>query len=71
MKISYDSKYDVLYMKFSDGKVADTIEADGGLLIDYGERKEVIGIEIINASSMMKTKPLQEIVIKIQEDAEA
>ncbi len=71
MKISYDSKYDVLYMKFSDGKVADTIEADGGLLIDYGEQKEVIGIEIINASSMMKTKPLQEIVIKIQEDAEA
>jgi uncharacterized protein YuzE len=71
MKISYDPKHDVLYMKFSDGKVEDTIEVDGGLLIDYGEKKEIIGIEIINASDTIKAKPLQEIVIKIQEEAEA
>jgi hypothetical protein len=31
----------------------------------------MVGIEIINASILIKAHPLQEIVIKIQEEAEA
>ena len=71
MKISYDPKYDVLYLKFTEEKVADTIEVDGGVLIDYGDTRQMIGIEIINASSLIKANPLKEIVIKIQEEAKA
>jgi uncharacterized protein YuzE len=71
MKISYDPKYDVLYLKFTEEKVVDTIEVDGGVLIDYGEKGKMIGIEIIKASSLIKANPLQEIVIKIQEEANA
>jgi uncharacterized protein YuzE len=69
MKISYDPKHDVLYLKFSEGKVVDTVEVVEGVLIDYGENGEIVGIEMINASALIKTKPLQEIVIKIQEEA--
>ena len=50
MKISYDPKYDVLYLKFTEEKVVDTIEVDGGVLIDYGENRKMVGIEIIRAS---------------------
>ena len=71
MKISFDAKYDVLYLKFSEDKIADTVEVDGGVLIDYGESGQMVGIEIINASILIKAHPLQEIVIKIQEEAEA
>jgi uncharacterized protein YuzE len=71
MKISFDPKHDVLYLKFSEDKIADTVEVDGGVLIDYGDRGQMIGIEIINASSLIKAHPLQEIVIKIQEEAKA
>jgi len=71
MKISFDPKHDVLYLKFSEDKVAETIEVDGGVLIDYGNSGQMIGIEIINASRLIKAHPLQEIVIKIQEDASA
>ena len=71
MKISFDLKYGVLYLKFSEDKIANTIEADGGVLIDYGDSGQIIGIEIINASILIKAHPLQEIVIKIQEEAEA
>jgi uncharacterized protein YuzE len=52
MKISYDPKYDVydvLYLKFTEEKVADTIEVDGGVLIDYGDFGQMI--EIMNASN--------------------
>jgi len=51
MKISFDLKYDVLYLKFSEDKIANTIEADGSVLIDYGDSGQIIGIEIINASA--------------------
>ena len=71
MKISYDPKYDVTYIKFSEGKVIDTIEVEANVLIDYGEDKEIMGIEILSASRMTKANPLDEIIIKIQERAEA
>lgn len=71
MKISYDPKYDVLYLKFTEEKVVDTIEVDGGVLIDYGKNREMVGIEIIRASGLIKANPLQEIVIKLQEETNA
>ena len=71
MKISYDPKYDVMYLKLIDGKVVDTIEVEKNILIDYGEQGEMIGIEIINACGHTRTNPLHEIVIKIQDEAEA
>ena len=70
MKISYDPKYDVMYLKLTDRKVVDTIEVEKNVLIDYGDQGEMIGIEIINASGQTKINPLHEIVIKIQDEAE-
>ena len=71
MKITYDPKYDVMYIKFSEGMVADTIEVEANLLVDHGEDGEIMGIEILSASRMTRGNPLEEIIIKIQEKAEA
>ncbi len=71
MKISYDPKYDVLYLKFTEEEVVDTIEVNKGVLIDYGKNGEMVGLEIIKASGLIKANPLQEIVIKLQEEAKA
>jgi len=71
MKISYNREYDVMYMEFSGGMVDNTIEVEPNVLIDYGDNGEIIGIEILNASKIMTANPLQEIVTKIQEKAEA
>ena len=71
MNISYEPNYDVMYLKFSDGKIVDTIEVEANVLIDYGPQGEIMGIEIIDASKLIKANPLHEIVIKIQDKAEA
>lgn len=71
MNISYDPNYDVMYLKFSEGKIVDTIEVEANVLIDYGPQGEIMGIEIIDASKLIKANPLNEIVIKIQDKAEA
>lgn len=66
MKIYYDSKYDVMYIEFSDKKVADTVEVEEGILIDYGRDREIIGIEVIDASHRLKAMPLKEITVKFE-----
>ena len=67
MRISYDPKHDVMYIKFSDAKVVETVEVEEGVLIDYGENGEIVGIEIINASLRTHSYPLDEITVKIEE----
>ena len=71
MNISYDPNYDVMYLKFSDGEIVDTIEVEANVLIYYGSQGEIMGIEIIDASKLIRANPLNEIVIKIQDKAEA
>ena len=51
MIISYDPKYDAIYLKFVSGKVVDTIEVENNVLIDYGEMGEMIGIEILRKTT--------------------
>jgi uncharacterized protein YuzE len=46
MKLTFDLKYDVLYLKFSEDKITNTVESDDRVLIDYGDRGQIIGIEI-------------------------
>ncbi|WP_297510654.1 DUF2283 domain-containing protein [Thermococcus sp.] len=67
MRISYDPKHDVMYIKFSDAKIVETIEVEEGVIIDYGENGEIVGIEIINASMRTHSYPLNEITVKIEE----
>ena len=63
MKISYDPNYDVMYLKFCEGKIVDTVEVEANILIDYGPQGEIMGIEIIDASTLTKANSLHEIVI--------
>jgi uncharacterized protein YuzE len=48
MEFSFDKVANVLYIRFSHVEVNDTEEIDEGIIIDYNENNEVIGIEILN-----------------------
>jgi len=49
-----------------DKKVADTVEVEEGILIDYGRDREIVGIEVIDASHRLKAMPLKEITVKFE-----
>lgn len=51
MRISYDPNYDLMYLKFCEGKTVDTVEVEANILIDYWPQGEIMGIEIIEAST--------------------
>ena len=50
MKVTYDSEVDVLRMLFSDARIAESDEDKPGVILDYDEAGNVVGLEILNAS---------------------
>ena len=50
MVIRYEKELDIIYIKLSDAKVAESDEEKPGIILDYDESGNMIGIEILNAS---------------------
>lgn len=51
MKVKYDPESDVLIFLLRDEAPVDAIEEPGGIIVSYGEDKEPVSVEFINASS--------------------
>lgn len=47
MKITYDSEVDVLRIIFSNAEIEESDEEKSGIILDYDEVGNIIGIEII------------------------
>ncbi len=50
IKIKYDKETDVMYIKFSDAEVEESLEEKSGVIIDFDKEGNVVGIELINVS---------------------
>jgi len=53
MKVKYDKEVDILYIQFSDKKVGESDEEKPGIILDYDNDGNIIGIEVLNASKKM------------------
>ncbi len=56
MKIEYDKEADAIYIKLSSKKPTGVVEVKEGVNIDVNDLDEIIGIEILDASSKVKLK---------------
>jgi uncharacterized protein YuzE len=50
MKIHVDQDADALYLRLDDSKIIESEEVSPGVVLDYNERKQVVGIEMLNLS---------------------
>ncbi|NCO53801.1 MAG: hypothetical protein COS14_10115 [Bacteroidetes bacterium CG02_land_8_20_14_3_00_31_25] len=50
MKLKLDNKNDTLYFRLDDGKIVDSEEVKKGIILDFDENDNVIGIEFLNIS---------------------
>jgi len=53
MKVKYDPEADVLSIELSDEPVEDSDESKPGIILDYGMSGNVVGIEVLDASTRM------------------
>ncbi len=52
--INYDSESDVLYIVVREGSEEEFVEIAPGINMEFDEKGEVIGIEILNASEFLR-----------------
>ncbi len=51
MKVSYDPQVDVLRIIFSNNPIAESDEPKPGVIIDYDADGNIVGMEILQAST--------------------
>ena len=63
IKFEYDQDGDILEIKFSENEIADSeyIE-ESGIVMDYDEEKNLIGLEIISFSKRVKKNTAKEAI---------
>lgn len=57
MKIKYDSEADVLIFIIRDEPPVDAIEEQGGVIVSYGEDRQPVSVEFLNASVRKLVSP--------------
>ena len=50
MKLKIDKETDALYFRLDNKKIIDSEETSSGIILDYNENNEVVGIEILHLS---------------------
>lgn len=50
MHVQYDPSVDAMYIRLTDGKYEESIEAQPGVLLDVDKNGVVVGIELLSVS---------------------
>jgi uncharacterized protein YuzE len=58
MKIRYDPQADAMYIHLKEAEIVNTDEVEPGIMEDYDEEGNVVGIEILDVSKRIEALPL-------------
>ena len=50
MKLEVDSEADALYLRLDDSEIVQSEEVSPGIVLDYNEANEVVGLEMLRLS---------------------
>ena len=50
MKLHVDREADALYLRLDDSEIVESEEVSPGLVLDYNDAKEVVGVEMLRLS---------------------
>ncbi len=64
MKIEYSKKADALYVYFKEKIVTTSKEVEEGIMLDFDENNQIIGIEILDASQRFSKSEIANINIE-------
>ena len=61
MKLHIDKEADALYLRLDDSKIIESEEVSPGVVLDYNEHNQVVGIEMLNLSRRSPQLNFQEL----------
>lgn len=65
MRIRYDEKMDALYLRLDDSKVIESEEVQPGIVIDFNAKKQVVGIEVLQARRRVPKGDLEQLKLLV------
>ena len=61
MKLIADSDADALYLRLDDSKIVESQEVSPGIVLDFDENNQVVGVEILHISKRTPRVNLREL----------
>jgi uncharacterized protein YuzE len=65
VKIHLDEKADALYLCLDDSPIAGSEEVVPGIVLDYNERDQVVGVEILDVKARVPIADLRRIQFEV------
>jgi uncharacterized protein YuzE len=69
MKLHVDKEADALYLRLDDSTIVESEEVSPGVVLDFNEHKQVVGIEMLNLSKRSAGLKLNELQFQTTEAA--
>lgn len=64
MKIEYSKEADAIYVYFKEEYVAKSKEIEDGVVVDFDEKGQLIGIEVLDVSKRFKLSDIANVNIE-------
>lgn len=64
MKLKVDREADALYLTLRDGPASDTEEVAPGIIVDYDEKGQAVGIEMLHLSRRAPGADIQRLLFE-------
>lgn len=61
MNLKIDEKADALYLRLDDSRIVESEEVSPGVILDFNERGEAVGVEILHLSRRSPKLNLREL----------
>jgi uncharacterized protein YuzE len=61
MKLHFDEKADAVYLRLDDSPIVESEEVHPGIVLDFNEANQVVGIEILRVSDHVPVANLKHI----------
>ncbi len=65
MKVHFDKKADAVYLKLTDSKIIESEEVSPGIILDFDENNQVVGIEMLQVQSRIPLANLKQLQFEV------
>jgi uncharacterized protein YuzE len=65
MKVHFDEKADAVYLKLTDSKIIESEEVSPGIILDFDENNQVVGIEMLQVQSRIPLANLKQLQFEV------
>lgn len=65
MKVHFDRESDALYIRLDDSRIVESEEVKPGVVLDFNEQNQVVGVEILDAGKRIPESSLKQMHFEV------